>query len=638
MREVDRVAQVLTGYHGRYLRIDLSRQTVVEVTIPTNVLRECIGGTGLGTWILLREKAWQFEALDPRATLAFVFSPLVGSPITTSAKFALLARSPLTGRLNDSLSSSSFAIAGKRTGFDAIVVTGQAESLSTVVVDDGQVSLLDAANLQGYSAAQTEGELKRRLGSEFRCAAIGRAGENLVPFATVSNESRHAGRGGLGAVMGSKNLKALAVSGRKRVAFHDSQQLHQLAKRLSEESFGPATEKYRELGTISNMLTFNRLGTLPTRNFQQTTFEAAGDLAGEPNPDGSQSDQVIRTRASCAACTIGCEHIFHIPDQAAGVRIEYENLFSLGSLCGITDPQVVWRASALCDELGLDTISAGATIAFAMECAERGLLDEPALRFGNGPLLLELLTQIADREGLGAELSQGSRRLAEQIGSGSESFAPHVKGLEIPGYEPRVLRTMALGFAVGTRGADHNRSGAYEADFSSRVDRLQAGTEVVPAAIASEDEAVLMDSLIMCKFLRGVFPDRMAGMAELLAPVTGWNGLPEDLTQCGKRLVDARKHFNILAGWDRSEDTLPKRFLDELVPDGVGQGSSLTAGWMAEMVQAYYEARGWTKEGLLNSEQQRVLDELLSTECPETAPRAIPPRGSIEPGDVKESP
>jgi aldehyde:ferredoxin oxidoreductase len=336
---------------------------------------------------------------------------------------------------------------------------------------------------------------------------------------------------------------------------------------------------------------FNRLGTLPTRNFQQGSFEGAVDISPE-----QLSVTREKTRKSCAACTIGCEHIFHQPGQP-GVRLEYESLFALGPLCGVSDPDVVLAASRLCDDLGLDTISAGASVAFAMECAERGLLQAPELRFGNGAALLEALRDIAARQGIGELLAQGVRAAAEAIGHGSAEFAPHVKGLEIPGYEPRALQTMALGFAVGTRGADHNRSGAYQVDFSDQVDRLQPDDTAVPLAIAAEDEAALMDSLILCKFLRGVFDDRLAAMAEMLHLVTGWPITPDELHPTARRIVTTKKWFNIRQGWTPAEDTLPRRFFTEGLNDGVSHGARLSEDRLRSQIAAYNRQRGWTDDG-----------------------------------------
>src|SRR5262249_24781139 len=253
---------------------------------------------------------------------------------------------------------------------------------------------------------------------------------------------------------------------------------------LSKRSFGPATAKYRELGTASNLLTFNRLGTLPTRNFQSGIFERAADVS----PEVMRTTHA-RTRASCVACTIGCEHIYSVAGGDSGAGIEYESLFALGPLCGVGDADAVLRASKLCDDLGVDTISAGGTIAFAMECVERGWLDEPWLTFGSGDAVRRAIELVARREGIGRLLAEGSRRAAAAIGHDSIAFAPQVKGLEIPGYEPRTLQTMALGFAVGARGADHNRSGAYEVDFSEKVDRRHATLDAVRYAIETEDKA-----------------------------------------------------------------------------------------------------------------------------------------------------
>jgi aldehyde:ferredoxin oxidoreductase len=429
-----------------------------------------------------------------------------------------------------------------------------------------------------------EEKVRARLGSDYRIASIGPAGERAVRYATISHDGRHAGRGGSGAVLGSKNIKAIAARGTQRPAWAHPRELTELSRDLSSRSFGPATAKYRELGTATNMLTFNRFGTLPTRNFQSGTFEGAAALA----PEGLSVEHA-RTRASCVACTIGCEHIYSV--GKSGVRVEYESLFALGSLCGVADGDAVLRASQRCDELGIDTISAGGTIAFAMECVERGLLDEPWLTFGSGEAVLRAIDLIGRREGIGQLLAEGSRRAAEAIGQGSIAFAPQVKGLEIPGYEPRALQTMALGFAVGARGADHNRSGAYEVDFSSKVDRRHATLESVRHAIETEDRAALMDSLILCKFLRGVFTDFHGEAADMLQKVTGWDVSADELRETARRIVAAKRQVNLLAGWTLDEDTLPERFLDTPLPGD--PAAALTRERLEDLVAEYHRQRGW---------------------------------------------
>ena len=569
------------AFHGSYLRIDASSGRAERIPLAESVLREYVGGTGLGARLLLDEGGATAEPLSPDAPLVFAFSPLVGSPLTTSAKFAVVNRSPLTYRFNDSLASSGFAIAGKHSGCDAIVIVGRAPAFSVLVIDEGDVRFESGGDLRGDSCPVAEEKVRARLGAAFRVASIGPAGERAVRYATISHDGRHAGRGGSGAVLGSKNIKAIAVRGSRRPEWAHPRELTELSRDLSKRSFGPATAKYRELGTATNLLTFNRFGTLPTRNFQTGTFEGAESLSPQQLSVAHE-----RTRASCVACTIGCEHIYSIGKQ--GVRVEYESLFALGSLCGVSDSEAVLRASRRCDELGLDTISTGGTVAFAMECVERGLLDEPWLTFGSGDAVLRAIDMIGAREGLGNLLAEGSRRAAEVIGQGSIAFAPQVKGLEIPGYEPRGLQTMALGFAVGPRGADHNRSGAYEVDFSDRVDRRHATLESVRHAIDTEDRAALMDSLILCKFLRGIFSDFYAEAASMLQKVTGWDVTGAELRETARRIVAAKRQFNVLAGWIPEEDTLPERFFSTLPNDSE---ASLTRERLQELVAEYHRQR-----------------------------------------------
>jgi aldehyde:ferredoxin oxidoreductase len=592
------------GYFGQALIADVTDGTSAILPLPEEVLRAYIGGAGLGTWLLHRIGPPGADPLGAAAPLAFVFSPLVGTPLTTSAKFAVVAKSPLTGMLTDALASSQFAIAGKLTGHDAIVICGRSERLSVLLVDGDGTRLIDAAGLAGLSAAETDRRLRDELGRGWRVAAIGPAGERGVRYATISHDGRHAGRGGLGAVMGAKNLKAIAVRAAGKVATADPAAVLAAARDLRERSFGPATAKYRELGTLANLLAFNAISTLPTRNFQAATFDGAQHLAAEPAADsaadgpGDESVAGMRrvARNSCASCTIGCEHIYRV-GRGNKVRVEYENVFALGPMCGVSDPAAVLAASARCDDLGIDTISAGGTIAWAMECAQRGLIDAPWLRFGDPAALLRALDEIGDRgtplsTPLGDLLAEGSRRAAGTVQAGSQAFAPHVKGLEMPGYEPRTLHAMALGLAVNSRGADHNRSGAYEADLSGDLDRLDGGDAHVAAAIDTEDRAAVMDSLILCKFLRGVFTDPFAEWAALLSGVTGWDVTGAELRQTARRIVMAKRVYNIREGWQPADDWLPDRLLTEPLTLPSGRVAALTPERLRAMIDAYYKARG----------------------------------------------
>jgi aldehyde:ferredoxin oxidoreductase len=594
------------GYFGRALVVDVTSGTSRIQPLPDGVLRGYIGGSGLGTWLLYQLGAPGADPLGPAAPLAFVFSPLVGTPLTTSAKFAVVAKSPLTGMLTDALASSQFAIAGKLTGHDAIVIDGRAPELSVLLVDGDGPRLISAAHLAGMTAADTDRQLRGELGRGWRVAAIGPAGERGIRYATISHDGRHAGRGGLGAVMGAKNLKAIAVRAAAKVATADPAAVLAAARDLRERSFGPATVKYRELGTLANLLAFNAISALPSRNFQSVTFdgtpELAGQLTGGPAENaGAAADDIegMRrvARSSCASCTIGCEHIYRV-GTGRKVRAEYENVFALGPMCGVSDPGAVLAASARCDDLGIDTISAGGTIAWAMECAQRGLIDAPWLRFGDADALLRALDEIGSGDTpLGSLLAQGSRRASQTVGGGSGAFAPHVKGLEMPGYEPRTLHAMALGLAVNARGADHNRSGAYEADLSGDLDRLDGGDAHVAAAVETEDRAAVMDSLILCKFLRGVFTDPFTEWAALLSGVTGWDVTGEELRETARRIVMAKRVYNIREGWQPADDWLPDRLLTEPLRLPSGRVAALTADRLRAMIGSYYAMRGLDPQG-----------------------------------------
>jgi len=594
------------GYFGQALVADVTDGTSEVLPLPGDILRAYIGGAGLGAWLLHRLGPPKVDPLGPEAPLAFVFSPLVGTPLTTSAKFAVVAKSPLTGLLTDALASSQFAIAGKLTGHDAIVIRGRVPKPSALLIDGDGARLIDAAHLSGMTAAEADAKLRAELGRGWRVAAIGPAGERGVRYATISHDGRHAGRGGLGAVMGAKNLKAIAVRAAAKVATADPQVVLAAARDLRERSFGPATAKYRELGTLANLLAFNAIAALPTRNFQAASFEGAPSLAEQPAESEVAGMRKV-ARSSCASCTIGCEHIYRV-GRGKKARVEYENVFALGPMCGVSDPEAVLAASARCDDLGIDTISAGGTIAWAMECAQRGLIDAPWLRFGDSAALLRALDEIgAGSTPLGSLLGDGSKRASRTVGAGSEAFAPHVKGLEMPGYEPRTLHSMALGLAVNARGADHNRSGAYEADLSGDLDRLDGGDAHVAAAIETEDRAAVMDSLILCKFLRGVFTDPFTEWAALLSGVTGWDVTGDELHETARRIVMTKRVYNIREGWQTDDDWLPGRLLDEPLTLPSGRVATLTADRLRAMIDAYYKSRGLDSAGHPDS---AIVDDL----------------------------
>jgi aldehyde:ferredoxin oxidoreductase len=593
------------GVHGRLLHVNLSSRECTWHTLTESYLQPVVGGIGLGVRLLYDHTASRIDPFAPDNPLIFTSAPLVGTGLTTTAKFAVVTTSPLTGFVVDSLSSSFFALELKRTGLDAIMVTGAAAEPVYLCVTEKGVELRDASHIWGKSPNETETTLREELrDTELRVAAIGVAGEQRIRYATISNEGRHAGRGGVGAVMGAKKLKAIVLRGRQRVKVADPAGLEALAANLRAKSLGSLTAKYRELGTVANLAVFNRLGVLPTRNFQQSTFDHAEALSGE-----TLLANTFSRVHGCASCTIRCERLFNSLNGEEQ-RLEYETLFSLGPLCGIENPDVVLQAARLCDQYGLDTISTGGTIAWAMECAEKGFLPDArslGLRFGNGEALLATIHSLAKREGLGALLAEGSRRAAAEVGAEAEQLAIHVKGMELPGYDPRGLKTTALGFAVSPRGACHNRSGAYEADFSGQVNRLQADPSRGELVVASEDFAAILDSLIVCKFLRKCFSDFYSEAAELLSKVTGWTYAPADLRRVGERIHTLKKLFNVRQGWQSQDDWLPPRLLREPLATGVAQGTFLTEPELRGMIQGYYKARGWDTQGFVPDKKLREL-------------------------------
>ena len=594
------------GFHGRLLQVDLDSGKSSWHDLAESRLRSFLGGTGLGTSLLYDYAPPGVEPFSPANPLIFTSAPLVGTGLTTTAKFGVVTKSPLTGFIGDSLSSSHFALELKRSGLDAVVITGQAASTVYLLISDDNVEIREAEHLRGKSPKETEAAIKSELNSAAtRVAAIGAAGENRVRFATISNEGRHAGRGGVGAVMGSKNLKAIAVCGDRESRVFDPDGVSVIASLLRRRSLSSLTDKYRNIGTVANLAVFNRLGVLPAHNFQQSTFDDSDALSGE-----TLSETNFARRHGCASCSIRCERLFKSLNGEEQ-RLEYETLFALGPLCGIKDPDTVLEAAHLCDLYGVDTISTGGTLAWAMECGEKGLLPEAekfGLCFGRPEGILAAIPAIATRTGLGALLAEGSKRAALELGGDSSDWAMHVKGLELPGYEPRGLKTMALGLAVSPRGACHNRSGAYEADFSGEVDRLRADSGRGALVAASEDFASVLDSLIICKFLRKCFTDFYGEATELLNKVTGWDFSASELRRVGERIQVSKRLFNEREGWRPEDDWLPPRLLGEALPTGVAQGVALTADELREMIGGYYQARGLAENGFVPVKKLQELE------------------------------
>jgi len=603
----------LKSYHGKILIINLTTQEVKVEELSPAFLKAYLGGVGLATRLLYEYMPEGTDALSPENPLVFAASSLGGTIVPTSGKHAVATKSPLTGLVGDSISSSYWSLALKRTGFDALVVTGAAVSPTYLFIDNDIVHFKNADRLWGKGSPETEGLIRREIGdSRVRVATIGPGGENLVKYACITNDiNRQAGRTGTGAVMGSKKLKAIALRGTRPIQVQDLEEVERVSFELIHKSQGSNTKKYRELGTVGNVLMLNRLSAMPTRNFQQSSFEKAENISGE-----TLSENYLTKVTACAACPIACGHIYTVKDgPLAGTQCEldYESLYALGPLCGVDDFPGILEAARLCDYYGLDTISAGSCVAWAMECFEKGLLTEKdthgiELKFGNSEALVEVIKCIGEKRGIGELLGEGVRLASLKLDQNSGQWAMHSKGLEIPGYDPRAMKTLALGLAVGLRGACHNRSPAYEVDVANQKDRFKEEPGRGPLVKEQEDFAAVLDSLVICKFIRRCFDDFFEEAAHIYSCVTGLDITPSELRAAGERINNVKKAFNIREGWEKADDWLPGRLFSDPLTDGEGKGVVINEDGLRLMIDDYYEARGWTGEGLITGDKLKALE------------------------------
>ena len=575
------------------LEIDLSTQTWHRTELDDDVFADALGGVTLAVRLIEERVHGPLDPLGPENPIVFAAGPFASTPVPAANKHALATISPLTGFLNEGLSSSHFSAVLRRCGLAAMVITGTAPLWTLLVIDADGVRFTDASPLLGLSARETTKAVREGLGDRSaRVSAVGRAGESGVRFASVENDGRQAGRGGTGAVFGAKRLKAVALRGRGEVRIADPARTAQITQRLRERAAGPATAKYRVLGTGANLRVLQRMGQLPTRNFTSAQFDGAEAVTPER---ARESGGYLELRAGCAGCPVQCEHLYVRKDRdrrKAGAS-EYESVWAFGPNCGVSDLDAVLDAVAQCDTLGLDTISSGSAIAFAMECAENGLMPRdafgPPLAFGSAAVLQPALDAISSRTGWGDILADGVRRAAERIGGAAPSFAMHAKGLELPGYEPRALPTYALGLAVCTRGACHNRAATYDRDLrdpSAAPDDAERAVQAVEA----EDRAAVWDALVLCKFIRDCFDDVEVEGAELWSAVTGLALDAQGIRDAVARAWRRKRAINARLGWTAADDVLPPRLFTGIA-DGALAGASVDAAALAGQREFYESVR-----------------------------------------------
>jgi aldehyde:ferredoxin oxidoreductase len=597
-----------SGYHGRILRVDLTAGEISVETPGEVFYRRYLGGAGLVAYYLLREVPPGAEPLGPENRLVFACGPLTGVPLAGSGRNAIGARSPLTGALGEADVGGFWGAELKAAGFDAIVVQGQAASPVYLWIKDGEAELRDAAHLWGLENKETHAAIRQALDEpRARVALCGPAGEKLVRYAAVVADLKHvAGRTGLGAVMGSKNLKAVAVRGTGRAPMADPRRVGELARWL-RDNYRELMGQFPDLGTGVSVIPYNAMGALPVHNFRDGHLPGAEEIGRE-----GLAEHVVVDMESCYACAVRCKKVVDLEtpygiDPAYGGP-EYETAASIGSNCGIADVYAVSKASERLNALGLDSISAGGTIAFAMECFENGLLTLEdtgglELRFGNAEAMLQAIEQIAARQGIGDLLAEGSRRAAGQIGRGAGRFAVHVKGQELPLHDPRIQHGLGLGYAVSYTGADHCHSafdrGYEEEEGLGSVRNLGVlepmpatwlGPEKVRAALYGSLRDHLNNCLGLCMFL----PYSHDQVVEAVRAVTGWQTNAWELWKGAERLLTMARAFNVRQGLTPADDRLPPRMAEPLGPDG--PGAPIDPAAIEAALPLYYEMMGWDSQ------------------------------------------
>jgi len=576
------------GWMGKVLDINLSTGSVATRPLDMEMAHTFVGGRGLGARLLWDEVGPGVDPLAPENVLIFTAGPLTATGYQTSNRFSVSTKSPLTGTVLDANSGGYWGMQMKKAGYDVVIVRGKAESPVYVEIKPDGAIVHPAQHLWGQLVSATS----RALGQDKNrrnVLCIGPAGENLSRIAAIMNDGERAlARGGPGAVMGSKNLKAMVVEGNSKPEIVDKERykflLYETRKLLRASPL--TSQALPEFGSVVMMNVVNNIGALPTRNHRQTQFEGAEAISGE-----ALAEKYLVKSAACWACPIGCTRVTRT-DKVEGEGPEFETTWAFGAQCGVDDLAAIIEANHLCNELGLDTISAGSTIACAMELAELGLLDSD-LRFGRADLLAGTVEAMARRRDLGAELADGSRRLAEKYGRPDLSMS--VKGMEMPAYDPRGMQGQGLLFATSNRGGCHMRGnmlGLEVLGLPKLIDRFQVQGKS-SYVILHQNASASIDTLVVCKFANMGVADEY--FARVLSAVTGVSYPAGELVKVGERVWNLERMYNLREGFTRADDTLPPRLLNEPAPAGPSKG------WVCQlepMLQEYYRARGWDGNGV----------------------------------------
>jgi len=583
------------GYNGKILRVNLTDGTLKTEELNLDVAKKFIGGRGLGTKMMMDEVDPMVDPLSPENKLFIVTGPLTGNPVATGGRYMVVTKSPLSGTIASSNSGGKWGAELKFAGWDIIAFEGRSDEPVYLSIEDDKVELKSAADIWGTTVSNTTKYLEERYPKGSKVLAIGPGGENLSMIAAIINdEDRAAGRSGVGAVMGSKNLKAIVVKGSGLPIVPDQDRIKELNKKqlAKIKENGVTGQGLPTYGTAVLVNILNELGSLPTNNFLKSSFEGAEEISGE-----TLAEKYLTKRTACYRCPIGCGRYVKVGEWEGGGP-EYETLWAFGSDCGLSDMEAIISANFWCNEMGLDTISTGATIAAAIELHEKGYvkddeLDGLKLEFGNDTDITEWVKRMGYGQGLGKKMAKGSYRLTEEYGVPELSMS--VKKLEMPAYDPRGTQGQGLSYATSNRGGCHVRGYMISPEvlgLPEALDRFATDKKAIWTK-TFQDLTASIDSLGVCLFTS--FALGADDYAEMYNVICGTELTGKDILETGDRIYNIEKQFNLLAGISPSEDTLPKRLLEEEIAEGPSKGY---VNKLNEMLPEYYELRGWGKDGI----------------------------------------
>ena len=613
---------MLGGYCGKVLRIDLTKGKISYETYDEETLRKYIGGSGLGAKILYEETDENTDPLGPDNVIAIMSGPFAGTRAPNGGRYHVVTKSPLTGLLGEGNSGGSWSTQLKYAGFDGIILTGAAEKPVHIHIEDGEVAINDAADLWGMDTFKLDEVMTERYGKKQVTLCIGPAGEKLVKIAAIMNngkEARTAARCGMGAVMGSKKVKAITVIGTGRPPLADPEALKESirkwSKKITEDSTG-----LRKYGTGEAVEFIESSGDLPVKNWTQGTLENCGKISGITMTESG----LLKKSYFCAQCSIGCGRVVEIKDGPFACEEqggpEYETIGMLGSNLMVDDLRVIQMANEICNRQGIDTISAGASVAFTMEAYENGIIDKEMLggreaRWGNAEDIRSLLNMIARREGIGDLLAEGTKKAAEKLGGIAPEFSVDIKGLEFPAHDPRAGETMALAYSTSTRGACHLSANTHPIALTGatsghgfmepmKYDRFDYGDDTVKLTRVYQDANAMLDSMTICKFVMYTLDaDFLEPYLKWFKEIVGWDMTKEEWLETGERIFNLKRAYLVRCGISRKDDRLPPRMSKRRKTGGAGDQIPKVEA----MLDKYYEARGWDMYGRPTKETLKRL-------------------------------